>query len=189
VGIVSGDAAMVGANLLSSGNIITDNSVVGFTTKYSISANDYLSDPFDGVRGVTNASAAAAGYVGEVISGSRASGSALALTTGTMGNICSIALTPGDWNVYGVIYFTQGATTVPVYAGGTISNSSSGGVVLNGTGIRVSITQTAPADFGVQPPPQEVNISAGATWYLNAVAGFSVSTMSAYGNIWAVRRR
>jgi len=189
VGIVSGDAAMVGANLLSSGNIITDNSVVGFTTKYSISANDYLSDPFDGVRGVTNASAAAAGYVGEVISGSRASGSALALTTGTMGNICSIALTPGDWNVYGVIYFTQGATTVPVYAGGTISNSSSGGVTLNGTGIRVSITQMSPADFGIQPPPQEVNISAGATWYLNAIAGFSVSTMSAYGNIWAVRRR
>lgn len=144
-----------------------------------------------GVIGTTTNNAAAAGSVGEYVTAAIAAGSAVALTTVTTANVTSISLTAGDWDVWGVAYFVPDTTTIVVVALGCISivngttlNQASGehGAVLNPGG-------TNGQTFSAAAGPYRLSLSGTTTVYLNAFAGFSVSTLAAWGRIAARRVR
>ena len=141
--------------------------------------------------GMTDASAAAAGYIGEVISSTLAIGSATALTTATAKTVTSISLTAGDWDVWGNIGFIAAAGTLPTILEGSISatdntqaTSPNGGAYFRGE-IAYPATSTQICPVGTL----RVNISSTTTYYLVATATFTVSTLTAYGAIFARRRR
>ncbi len=141
-------------------------------------------------RASTN-TAPAAGYLGELITSIILVGSAVALTTNVAKNVTSISLTAGNWDIWGNIPFTGGATTTTQYIAGGVSVSTGAlpGDYLN-TGIFISTAGTAvfnslnPSVICVR---QRVSIASTTIYYLVAQAGFAVSTCSAFGFIAAER--
>lgn len=143
------------------------------------------------IEGTTTNDNAPSGYIGEVIESNLTSGSAVSLTDNTAANVTSIALTAGDWDVWGNVFFQPtGATTITALDA-VISTSSAGGVGgVNGGGAQGYITtfttgfpNTMPAGF------RRVLLSAPGTVYLVAKANFGASGMTAYGYIGARRAR
>lgn len=128
--------------------------------------------------------------VGEVVSSTVASGSAVALTTATAANVTSITLTPGDWNVFGVVGFLPAATTSITAVNGGASQVSA---TIAPLGAAFTFTQAAVVPGAVVQeypiPMSRVNVPANTTVtvYLVARASFTVSTLGAYGVISARR--
>lgn len=147
-----------------------------------------------GVVGTTTNNDAAAGSVGEFVTAGVVEGSAVGLSTGITSNVTSISLTAGDWDVWGTIGFTGGATTTLRYGIGCITTTSGGVTASN---LRASI----PFGSGISPfavdsvaivaaiASQRFSLSGTTTIYITGSAGFSVSTCSAFGTISARRRR
>lgn len=145
------------------------------------------------VTGITNGSNAAAGKVGEEIEAVVASGAAKALSTGTGLTITSIALSPGDWDVWGYVGFSGAA--------GTTVNSLIGSLSLvNNTldqtrGRWASQVPGGATAFNTLTPQQfacgqeRFNVTVATTIFLVAEATFGVSTCSAFGTVIARRRR
>lgn len=63
------------------------------------------------ITGTATNDSAPAGRIGELITGTLASGSAISMTNNTPANITQISLTPGDWDVNGLVNCQYGATT------------------------------------------------------------------------------
>lgn len=146
----------------------------------------------DSLRGTTTNDNAATGVVGEYVSAAVLSGAALALTSVTPRNVTSISLTAGDWDVNGVVAFTNNATTSYTFRGGCISLTSNTFGSQGSPGVMVLTTQ-AGVNGGLTDslPTGTMRISVASTTivYLVAVGIFSVSTSSAYGFIAARRAR
>lgn len=141
------------------------------------------------VIGTTTNDNAAAGVVGEFVSSTVAVGSAVALTTDTTANVTSISLTPGDWDVTGVVDFKPGATTTTTYFQGGISTvSATMGSPDTGFSNPFAIAATS-VDASEVLPVVRMSLATTTTIYLVARAGFSISTLSAYGTIRARRMR
>jgi hypothetical protein len=145
--------------------------------------------PFKGVQGTATNDNAAAGYIGEYISSVVAIGSAIALATNTAATITSISLSPGDWDVFGDIDFHPAATTASTYYIGGIS-------LINATLGTTETTVASPfaiATTGVDAsqtiPVIRISVAVQTTVYLVTTAGFTVSTMIAYGSLKARRMR
>jgi len=155
------------------------------------------------IKGVTDASDAAAGYVGEYMSSVITSGSAVSLVNGTAKNVTSISLTAGDWDVSGEIWFTGGATTQNTRFTGGINTTTNALPTGPGDGtamtqLSTGVTTTAVGviqTFGgsdvsyLSIVPCRINVSSTTTVYLVARVNFTVSTCSAYGKISARRIR
>ena len=147
-----------------------------------------------GIVGTTGADNAQAGSVGEAITATVATGSSISLTSVTSANVTNIALTAGDWDVWGCVCFTLASTTTMGYLSGGI-NSTSAALPANNAGVGplVGAGTNAVVDVTVDPvvsiAPIRVNISASTTYYLVARAKFGTSTCKAYGTIYARRRR
>lgn len=134
---------------------------------------------------------ASAGNVGEVIDGSAALG-AVSLTTVTPANVTSISLTAGDWEVYGTIYYSPGASTTI-----TLLQAS--------TNVTTATIDAAPGNFGqfsgttfntggnvlsVSPgQPKRYSLSTTTTVFLTTNQSFAASTLAAGGKIHAIRTR
>jgi hypothetical protein len=144
------------------------------------------------IRGTGTNDNAPAGYVGEFISSTITSGSAVAMTTGVATNITSIALTPGDWDVWwnGAMSFGAGTNftlaTVSLSLVSATTNFSppffgalptvSGGVVwVNGTNIMIS--------------PARFQVASNTTVFAVGFCNFTVSTAAMYGALCARRAR
>lgn len=140
---------------------------------------------------------ASAGNVGEFLSSSVASGSAVALVTNSPSNITNITLTAGDWDVDAIIYFTGAAGTVGQYRGVSISTVTAAFQTTVGNYNIVPDYGAGPfgattgntSGEGVVVPPTRFSLASSQTTFLVAQAGFTVSTMSAYGIIRARRVR
>lgn len=144
------------------------------------------------IPGTTTNGDATAGNVGEYISSTVLSGAAVALTTATPATITSIALTAGDWDVWGTIgYIANAATTATIFKAGINSVAAtlptSPG---NGAGFELGLSVGAGGTMPVHPVGTErVSLAAPATIYLVGQSTFAVNTMSGYGLIAARRRR
>lgn len=140
-----------------------------------------------GVIGTTVADSASAGTVGEVISSTILVASAVSLTTGTNTNVTSISLTAGDWDLWGNIFYSAGASTVivQIYAG---ISSSTGGLDDSLYSL-LSLTFSTGTNQGLVAPCRRFNLSSTTTIYLVALSNFSASTLKASGSIFARRRR
>lgn len=134
--------------------------------------------------GVTSGAFKAAGTVGEIIQASVAQGSAVALVNTVAKTIMSVSLTAGNWNCWGELAFTAGATTTMTALIGGLNTTTN---ALPGTGTGGMVYQTLPFTTGgtnVFPIGTSLFYSASPqTIYLIADAGFGTSTLSAFGNL------
>ena len=165
------------------------------TTPYLVTASTnitYNCNTPGQVLGTATNDNAVAGNVGEFITDSETSPHSL--TNNTVYNAARIALTPGDWDVWGQLEFTGDNTTTVQFISGSIGTSNS---TINSTvGYWTSLgfmNQTA-FNSAVQQehvlvPIQRVSISSNTNYYLNARSVFSVSTASVAGVLSARRAR
>ena len=139
---------------------------------------------------------ATTGNIGEWITAAVASGSAISMSTVTVTNITSISLTAGDWDVYAQVAFKGTTTTKVVYRQGGISIANN--TLSNVASMNTSIFSVTQDTGGIIPgsnvdtfntAPCRQSLSGTTTIYLNANASFSVSTMTCYGYISAIRVR
>lgn len=145
-----------------------------------------------GVVGTTTNDNAAAGSVGEYISASVSSGSAVSLTTITDKNLTSVSLTAGDWDLYynACFFPANGTQLTRVYSGLTATSATMPGINDQSNAIQtVAITGDGSNKFYNTTGSLRVSISATTTYYCVVQAQFSVSTCSAFGWVWARRRR
>ncbi len=141
--------------------------------------------PVIGTLGVTDASNAVTGNVGEVIQSIIAFGSAVSFTTGTATDVTSIALTAGDWDVYGnVTYVVGGICTVLI---GWVSATSA--TLPDASLYAETSTAAGLSNCGFQVPYKRINVSTTTTVYLSGYTSFSTSTVVACGGIFARRVR
>ena len=140
------------------------------------------------LAGVTDGSSACTGCVGEVISSKILSGAAVSLTTATTANLTSLALTAGDWEVFGALAFTGTATAVTFCGGGFNATTATLPTLPDymawlGRGGAFTVD----VDFPV--PKQIENTSSPVTYYLTARCTFTGGTALVYGEAYAVRYR
>jgi len=140
-----------------------------------------------GIRGRTDANSMRAGAVGEYIKAEQTTPQAL--TTATILSLASIDLTPGNWEIRGVvIYAGTGATTTSSEACIDSANnviSTANPDRYSGTG-RTLTTYTgtvATEKIG----PFELKTSSTVTRRINCRASFSAGSMSVTGGIYARR--
>jgi len=152
------------------------------------------------VIGDTTGTAVPAGYIGEVLSQSRLKSAAASLTTATPANVTatSLTLTPGVWLLSGTVGFRTAATTSVTALFGAISTTSATippsdtTAVPSSTGQIQLAQERAASVFGsgdnnVILPPNVVVVTTSTPYFLVAQASFTVSTMTTYGFISAVR--
>lgn len=135
--------------------------------------------------GVTDGSNAAAGIIGEYMAATSAS---TALTTATTATLTSLSLTAGDWDVEGSVYFSANAGTVPTILAAGVSTTAA---TLPAPPLYALLQCTMPSGaFNAQTVPmQRISITVPTTVYLAAQATFTVSTLTAIGNVRARRVR
>jgi len=137
-----------------------------------------------GIVGTTTNNNANTGSVGEYVT---SSGTTVPLTSGSLAVIASIALTPGDWDVSGMIQFIPAVTTVMQNQVSSISTSVSLGPF--GSSSAMNFTAAAGQGSNVPTPVCRLSIAAATTVYLVALSGFTTSTCTASGLIRARRMR
>ena len=145
------------------------------------------------IYGTATNNNAAAGYIGEFVTSDIPSGSAVSLVSTTSKTITSISLTAGDWDVFGSVWFTGGATsTVSLLKGGV--NTSTNTLPANELQCVPFIAQTAVTAFNVNDvgsaiPTTRLSLASTTTVYLVGQATFGVSTCAGYGLLSARRVR
>lgn len=143
-------------------------------------------------KGTATNDDAAAARIGELLTATRASASATSLTTATPKTITSVSLTAGDWDVWGVVDYIPAATTTTAYIQQGISQTDNtlgtqdtftacSGGNLSGTVLGSLIAENT--------PHQRISLASTTTVYLIGNASFAISTLTAYGSIFARRRR
>ena len=151
----------------------------------------------NGIKGRTDGSAIAAGYVGEYIEFSTTTSNSLA-TAGITGIVngsaieTGITLTPGVWDITGALNFLPAATTsVTIYEAfiGTATGNSTAGRDFNRNTAVMSLAANVNGGNNVilTVPTYRVNLAASTTYYLKALGVFTASTMSVTGTIRATR--
>jgi hypothetical protein len=138
------------------------------------------------LAGVTNGSNAAAGDVGEYISSQIGGGSPVAVTSGVVRNVTSIALTAGDWDIGGNVFFSPTATLS--YSEVGLSSTSA---TLPDSSVTMTTGANGGAGFGLGAiaASYRANNSVPVTIYLVALASFASGTCGAAGLLWARRAR
>lgn len=189
--VVSGDSG----NITATGKVDITGAVSAASGHFTgaVSAASIYFTSTTGVVGTTTNDGAAAGSVGEFLSSTVLQAAGSGLSTATAKTVTFVTLTPGDWDVRGVVEFTGGTTTTITYAGGSISTlpnsvqDSGSGYTINFLNNATVFLTTNPIAFNLAPVRFSVNTSTAA--YLNAVASFGASVCSAYGGIQARRVR
>ncbi len=146
-----------------------------------------------GIVGTTTNNNASATYVGEFISSVILVGAALPMTTSTELNITSIALTAGDWDVWGTLWLAPAAGTITTSIAVGVSQTSAtlpttpaiGGSTQQIRGISTAATEVCI----LGAPTTRISLAAPATVYLVGFSIFTTSTMSGYGSLCARRVR
>jgi len=141
-----------------------------------------------GITGTATNNNAAVGVVGQLISSIVLASSPVALTDNIAANITSIALTAGDWNVWGNVRL-NGSTFNMDGAGvwaSTVSAVQPTTEKVNAFEVDVGNELSV---WGSSIPYQRVSLASPATLYLSTQCGFSTGTVAASGQIFARRAR
>jgi hypothetical protein len=135
---------------------------------------------------------AAAGKLGEYVESTLVQASAVALVTNTAKTVTSITLTPGDWDLGGMVYILPAATTSFTVVLGCTNTTTNVLSATNDTQAVLRFAAIAPGTnqtWNLLVPVRRVSISSNTTYYLIAYATFTVSTATAAGRIFARRVR
>ncbi len=158
---------------------------VGASDLSGISAGQY--------PGTSTNDSATAGNIGEHASNTTTSGSALSLSSGAAKTITSISLTPGDWDVRGVVYFIGAAATTMAYYGGSTSVTTNTFDQTEGVYSFTPAFNLTPFSFisffSAIAPVRRVSLTTTTSYFLVAQTGFGTSTCGGYGAITARRVR
>ena len=145
-----------------------------------------------GIIGTTTNNSVTAGGVGELITATIAT-PGTTLTTATPLNVvvAGVSITAGDWDVWGEVCFLPGATTSITQLAAGINTTTNVLPAANAGLIQSTYTAFVPTAIPqcFVTPVKRISIAASTTHYLVAQAAFTVSTMSAFGTIYARRRR
>lgn len=140
------------------------------------------------VQGVTDGSAAAAGFVGEFVQALLDAASAVTLANNTVSNVLSISLTAGDWDVDGSLNFNSTVATVTGGAAGITATSATlptdGSEVCDGV-LSTLLTSAS----GVTMPRKRISITTTTTIYAVGRKTFALGAVKAYGCMSARRIR
>lgn len=180
--------------LTPSGNqTITAHNLILSGSGATVQAPSFTPSSTSGIIGTTTNNNAAAGSVGEYVTAIVASSDAVSLTSATAADVTSISLTAGDWDVWGNAGFNGAASTVVMYlyvwtslTSATISGDAgayNGGVYVGGATVGTVGT------VGIEAPFLRVSVAGTTTVYLSVQGSFSVSTVGAFGRIFARRVR
>jgi hypothetical protein len=146
------------------------------------------------LRGVTTATAPPAGMIGEELVSTVVIGSAVPLVNGAAKTVTSIVLTPGDWDVTGIGYFTGSSATKVAYIYATLSPIDNGLDQDPGRSGVMPFFYTAPLLTDINQVSQDAGtsrftVAANTTVYLVVQASFNSGTWSAFGYLRARRMR
>lgn len=154
------------------------------------------------IRGTTSGAAAAAtGFVGEYIQVGLVRSSGTSLTSTNPKNVCGpLSLTAGDWNICGMVGFFTASTTNVTRMSASISMTSATPAPddtyadPSSGEVKVAWQQAAAvpgsgSDMTFAMPCAGVRLTGSQDYYLVANNTFTLSTMGAYGAIWARRVR
>ena len=143
-----------------------------------------------GIVGTTTNNNAAAGSVGEFIN-SAVPNNTVTLTSGTPTNVTSISLTPGDWDVWGEVWFLIGTGAATAIQTGISMTSATVPTQPTPNGSRTAFygTMAASSIQDVAGLKCRISIAATTTVYLIAYAAFPSGTTTCGGSISARRRR
>lgn len=136
------------------------------------------------LRGTTAGGNAAAGVVGEYLEVSVLRGSPISMTTGTQTTVTTLALTPGDWDVFGSVGFSPTGATMTRVRGYFNTNS------LDGNGSTM-LTGSFPSSFDIllPMPTKRFNVTANTNVVLVGICDFTGGTVGVYGTVCARRVR
>lgn len=168
------------------------NAAAAFTSGQLLRAADNSSDctTAAGVPGITNGSNASAGLVGEILRQLIDGAHEVSLSSSTWTNVATITLTPGDWDVSGVVSFDLSATNVATTQVVAISSTSATPPTI-GTELRIGgvIPSTTQDDSSIACGPGQFNVNANTQIWLMCFIAFTGvgATSAAYGVIRARR--
>jgi len=151
--------------------------------------NKTIATGSNNITGEIGGASPSSGNIGEVVDSTLASGSAVSLTNNTSKTVTSITLTAGNWMIYGVINFAAAAGTTVTAIDASISPTTNTTLAAGTTGRQeLQSTFATAAAQQLATGPTYVSINSGATYYLVGYSLFGVSTMTAYGEITAIRQ-
>lgn len=147
-----------------------------------------------GLAGTTTADNPCSTCVGSYLSNTTTAGQAVTISTASMtgGNAAAIGLTPGDWNVWGTVYFNPGTTTTTTGEYGVVTSSSGTlpSQLAGGLGYSYeNATLPAGGSTALNINPVRVSLATTTTYYLVGAALFATSTNGVFGSIAARRAR
>ena len=135
----------------------------------------------------------AAGSVGEFISSVTPSASSVSLSNNTVVSVANIPLTAGDWDLYGNVNLNGNAITILQYYTcwvGTGSAASPDPSLFAGESYGVAgLAVFAENQVGMAAPFARVSVPSTTNAYIAVQAGFTTSTATACGGIYARRAR
>jgi len=145
---------------------------------------------------VTNDNAATGG-IGELESTTVAIANKVSETSATPIDVCSLALTPGDWDVSGVINRDLAGVTATVYGGAISPTADTVPAQAGGSGVGPDSSVIQNATFGTTVTgnyitaigPIRVSLAENATIHLVAADTFSAGTVGIFGTLRARRIR
>ena len=159
-------------------------------TEYHQSVADELAGLVSGGNSVTNGSEAGAGNIGEFRTISVPVGSAVSLSNFAAASVTHLNLTPGDWELWGTVAFLVPPARPPL---NTIAAWIGPAPAVLPSAPETQGYVTIRAQFltgnGQILPVGRVRLlnAAAQPMYLSALAGFSVSSMVAFGTLNARR--
>lgn len=141
------------------------------------------------ILGTTTNDSASSGFVGETMVSDISSATNTG-TDGVRGDLTSLALTAGDWIVYGHVLFTlNGATCTAVEAGiSSTSGNSTTGTTFGTTRLN-GHPPTSNYDSCIPLNGIRTSIASPTTYYLKYMASFSAGQPQARGHFLALRVR
>lgn len=143
------------------------------------------------IKGASTNDNAPAGYVGEYLEGEVPSGSPVALTSNTIANVVTLALSAGDWDVWGVIGFIVGSgDTMSSPTAWIRTTSATAPTAPNKGAMFAMVNNLAGPNTNIFPVGlRRLSLAAPATAYLSAVTFHAGGTVGAFGFIGARRIR
>jgi hypothetical protein len=140
---------------------------------------------------------AAAGEIGEYKETVVAIGDAVPETTATPVDVCTLALTAGDWEVSGTVNRSLTGVTATQYTAAISPTADTVPAQTGGSGVGADSSVTQDANFGATVTgnyvttvgPARVKLAAAATIHLVAADTFSAGTIGLFGTLRARRVR
>lgn len=163
--------------------------ILGAATATSINGSTVSPGQYSGTTTNNNATA---GNIGEFVTAQLLSASQISLTTSTAANITSISLTAGDWDVWGVINYAPGASTVTTDLVTGVNTTSATIPTVDAmarAGVAYGAGVTGGLGTGISSPVARFSLASTTTVFLVGFAAFTTSTMQASGWINARRAR